>query len=242
MIVLYALPAAASSLETSTYWIAMSLVVEFLKLRIQVRIPAGSANRCDWQTNDLSSALLPLSVAVTVQVPVAASGLVPAPSSSTLASASRLESLPPDLSSALPDLAPGEPSPPKAFTAAIPPPPTRSTTAAPAPISWFRRRACARRASRAAARLPPRGARWEPVIELFDLLTDSTRRYPVACCRPPRASMQRTASKTASNAVHSLTPTPPPRSGEYREQAGEVFHIRRVRTSSPPAAGDDGRR
>ena len=51
--------AAALSLETSTYWIAVSLVAEFWKVRTQVRWPAGSANRCDWQTKERSGALLP---------------------------------------------------------------------------------------------------------------------------------------------------------------------------------------
>ena len=39
MIVEYALPAAASSLETSTYWTAASLVDGLRKVRIQVRDP-----------------------------------------------------------------------------------------------------------------------------------------------------------------------------------------------------------
>ena len=53
------MPAAALSFDTSTYWTAVSLVAEFWRVRTQVRSPAGSANRWDWQTNAFSGAVPP---------------------------------------------------------------------------------------------------------------------------------------------------------------------------------------
>src|SRR5258707_12805867 len=117
MTVLYALSAAVESLDTSTNWTAVSLVVGLRKLRTQVRIPAGSANRCGWQTNEWSDALLPSAVLAMGQVPAMASGLAGAPSSRAFVSARTVESAGADLSSPPLGLAwPAEPPPPPPAT------------------------------------------------------------------------------------------------------------------------------